>query len=470
MVPLKTTINNTPIYSLGDFLQKGSTFLLLPVLTAYLSPNELGKAIFYITISTFLSGFFTLNILNSVIRFASDKINDNEYLFNVFSTITVFLILNTICLNLILIPIFAVVNYFFLEIDYIFPILSIFLSTIITPYDIYQKILITLEKPKSYLRNQFLNFFIYSSILYCLIFFKYSSLSLIIATIISYMFFYILLVNELKKTFKMSKLSFDFILLKDLLKYSTKLLPNRLLLLFPNLLDRLIISSLSISSVATYSIGYRIGEASNYSTSGFLKGYPRWLYLCLKDYDNNQLKINNLHILIMKISLCVASSMSLLAEEIVLICLNHRYYESWVIIPIISYLVMYNNLRTFWLNFLLFDKKKAYLIMYPNLMFFFTSIIFMILFFKIFNVIGIAIALLLASFLSLLVTLYYVKKLGYQIFDLLDLLYGTLFMFFIFTLLVIKIHLFIKLILVFGLVIWTILLIKNIYNLDSLHE
>ena len=94
-----------------------------------------------------------------------------------------------------------------------FPILSIFLSTIITPYDIYQKILITLEKPKSYLRNQFLNFFIYSSILYCLIFFKYSSLSLIIATIISYMFFYILLVNELKKTFKMSKLSFDFILL-----------------------------------------------------------------------------------------------------------------------------------------------------------------------------------------------------------------------------------------------------------------
>ena len=99
---------------------------------------------------------------------------------------------------------------------------------------------------------------------------KFEHLAIILATIISYSFFYILLIIELRlgagKSF-----DFDFSLLKEVLTYTIKLIPNRFFVLLPNIVDRLIVSQISISSIAIYSLGYRIGEASSHLSSGFLK-------------------------------------------------------------------------------------------------------------------------------------------------------------------------------------------------------
>ena len=71
------------------------------------------------------------------------------------------------------------------------PLLVIFLSSIITPYDTYQRILIAADKAKIYVRNQVLNFLLYTTSLFILIYLNYSFLSIIIATIISFSFLYI---------------------------------------------------------------------------------------------------------------------------------------------------------------------------------------------------------------------------------------------------------------------------------------
>ena len=57
-----------------------------------------------------------------------------------------------------------------------------------------------------------------------------------------------------------------------------KAMPNRFFSLLPNSLDRIIISSLSLSSAVLYSVGYRIGEASQYISDGFFKSFKMAIY------------------------------------------------------------------------------------------------------------------------------------------------------------------------------------------------
>ena len=292
MVKIRKTITDTPIYFFGDIFQEGWCFSsFLPLLTLYLKPEEYGKAILCIVIASFLSAFVSLNITTSVIRFAADNNEDKNYLSKLFSTITVFLLFNTIFVNLVLISSFLILNYFYLKSNDVFlSILVIFLSSIIKPFEVYQRILITTQKAKQYVINQILNFIIYSVSLFLFIYLGFSYLAIVYATILSFSFFYILLILNVLQQLN-GNLIFDYELLVKLLKYALKLMPNRFFSLLPNSLDRIIISSLSLSSAALYSVGYRIGEASQYISDGFFKSFPRWLYISLNKFKENRNKI-----------------------------------------------------------------------------------------------------------------------------------------------------------------------------------
>ena len=47
---IKKILIETPLYTLGDILHKSGTFLLLPFITRFLEPSELGKAYLVILI------------------------------------------------------------------------------------------------------------------------------------------------------------------------------------------------------------------------------------------------------------------------------------------------------------------------------------------------------------------------------------------------------------------------------------
>ena len=197
MASIKKLLLDTPLFTFGDLFQRGASFFVLPFITYFLSPEEFGRAIILITIAAFFSGFITLNIITTVIRFASDfNKKNNQALFKFFSTIIVFLLINTFLINIFFMTLFLVLNYFF-KMEVLVPLLVIFLSSIITPYDTYQRILIAADKAKIYVRNQVLNFLLYTTSLFILIYLNYSFLSIIIATIISFSFFIYYLYSRL---------------------------------------------------------------------------------------------------------------------------------------------------------------------------------------------------------------------------------------------------------------------------------
>ena len=77
-------------------------------------------------------------------------------------------------------------------------------------------------------------------------------------------------------------------------------------------------------------------------------------------------------------------------------------------------MVLFNNLRNFWINFIVYNKKKLFFT-YPTISFCFSSIVLMLILYQYFDIFGIGLAMLLSSIISLIVTLYYVKKLKYEI-------------------------------------------------------
>ena len=171
------------------------------------------------------------------------------------------------------------------------------------------------------------------------------------------------------------------------------------------------ISQISLSSIAIYSLGYRIYEASSHLARFLI--YPRWLYLALDNYEKTK-KIHDLYKYVIVISTLIAISLTIISEDIVKIMLDKRYFNCWVLIPLISFMVLFNNLRNFWINFIVYNKQKAFFLLIHNF-FCFSSIVLMLILYQYFDIFGIGLAMLLSSIISLIVTLYYVKKLKYEI-------------------------------------------------------
>lgn len=329
--------------------------------------------------------------------------------------------------------------------------------------------LISTEKSKSYLRNQILNFTIYSFSLFGLIFLKFEHLAIILATIISYSFFYILLIIDLRLGVR-KIFDFDFNLLKEVLTYSIKLIPNRFFSLLPNVVDRLIISQISISSVAIYSLGYRIGEASLHLSIGFFKIYPRWLYLALDDYKKNFNKIQELYKHVAIISTLIAVSLSIISEDIVRIMLDKRYFDCWILVPIISFMVLFLNLRSFWLDFIMYNKKKAYFTTFPTISFSLSSIILMLILYKYLDIVGIGLSMLISSIISLIVTLLFVKKLKYKIFNINYIFFCFIIMLMTFSVYFFKFPIIMKLSFLCAFGLLTIISIKKLIDLDQKYD
>ena len=465
MAKIKQTVKDTPLFMLGDLLPKAGAFLLLPFLTVYLSPEELGISLFCVVLSSLLATLCSLNIQSVVIRFGTDFIKNFSYLNKLFSTITIFLIFSTVITNLIFFVLgIILLKQTSIDIDFKLYIYTIFLASVTAPYEIYQRILIVTKRTKMYLFNQIFNFLIYSGVLFSLIFLNFSYYSIILASIASYCFFYLLLIRHKNITLFTG---FDKNIYKDIFHYSIKLVPNRLVALLPNFFDRAILSSISFANTALYSIGYRLGESSSYLASGFFKTYPRWLFLSLKKYDQNFEKIKKVFSYIFIISLCTASAFTIIAEDFVKFYLDERYHEAWVVIPIIAFTVFFNNIRVFWLNFILFDKKKVYLVIFSTMTFSFLSITIMLLTYKSYGIVGIASSILFARFSSLIVILVLVKQLKYKIFGLSQIILSLLFIVLLFSVYSIKLNVLIKFMLILICGICILYYVKKLYYLDD---
>ena len=130
----------------------------------------------------------------------------------------------------------------------------------------------------------------------------------------------------------------------------------------------------------------------------------------------------------------------------------------------------FNNVRGFWLNIVVYHKDKAYFATYTTMTYGLTSIILMSIFYKHLDFFGVALAILISSFISLIVVLITVKKLKYPIYGIKYIFFSILIMLLSFSVYIIKINFMIKAIMVFFLGICVLYLIKKLLNVKNIYE
>ena len=355
-------LTDSIIYLASSILNRAIPFLLLPILTFYLSPEEYGILSIFLIFITFYNAFIGMNITTNISKnfFNISKKEMASMIGNIL------IILSLSCLIYFIITIFT--SLFFSEIFSIpskwfivIPIISLLIMINMTL--------------KTTLRNEgkallFGVFEISHTILnmgitiLLLIIFSYGWHARIFGMLYSYLIFVFIAIIYLNKedylTLKINKNK-----IKSILKVSVPLIPHALGGIILTMSDRIFIEKMiNIESVGIYSVGYTFGMITLVFTESFIKAWSPWFYKTLSSPTKEKkvliVKYSYLYILsVFILAICIAyigkiilpflvdSSYYDAAQYILWISLGYAMFGTYQII--FPYLVHIN--RTSFLGF-----------------------------------------------------------------------------------------------------------------------
>jgi O-antigen/teichoic acid export membrane protein len=403
-----SVIKHSIIYLGSSILNKAIPFLLLPILTKHLSPEEYGTlAIFQIMI-TFYSAFVGMNIHTNVSK--NFFTYTHKQVAKLIGNILVVLSFSTLSLLMIT----FIVTFFFDEIFSIhtnwiriMPILSfMFMVNTIN-------LTILRNKGKAYtfgifeIANTTVNMSI--TILLLLVYHLGWYSQAIGITITYFLFFIIAIIYMWKKDY----LTFDIDRneIKSILSISIPLIPHVLAGIIIIMSDRLFIEKMvSLEMVGIYSVGYMFGMVIMLFTDAFIKSWSPWFYKSLTNPTNTKKEkiVKYTYIYIIGIFI-LAISISILAKFILPYFVDEKFYGAKEFILWISLGYAVRGVYQIYFPYLVHISKTSFLAIST----FVAAIINLLLNYFLINIygaVGAAYATIIAFFIAGLLVFWYQNK------------------------------------------------------------
>lgn len=342
-------------FMLCSILQKGITFLTIPIFTRLLSADQYGEYSLFLSWQEIISIFATLNLNyqvfnNGMIKFPNDK--------DGYTTSMVGLSIISSVFTLLILILFYNLWYNYTGIDFISLILMsinmlslvVFgLWTVRKRFDYDYKLLTILTILMSILNPVIGIFFVKlneNKVLFRIISLTLSSL---IFAIIS-------LFLLLKKNKKIINLQYW----KYALKLSIPLLPHYLSMVLLHSSDRIMIGKIiGKSATAFYSISYNVALVMQIIINSINASFIPWVYKRIKLQDYTSIKKYS-NILILMVAIITTIPM-FFAPEAVLILGGKEYYAAADIIPILSVSVFMIFFYSIFIIIEMFFEKSMYI-------------------------------------------------------------------------------------------------------------
>lgn len=342
-----------------SFLQKGAGFLLLPLYTAYLSPEQFGIANVINASAAIYIMLFSLSLDDAVARYyfiyKSEKDKQSGFLGSIVIFSLVFSLLGFFGLYLFKSFFFNIfINENISSSLLIYGIISIATAPM---YAIQQKIHIIEERPFHYTINTFTHFLI--NTLLCILFivkYEMGAEGLLLAAAIVHIAFYLYSIVFLSKRMK---LSFQFKYLKEALKYSLPLLPNRVsswgLVNFNKVyLGKL----LTNAAVGIFNVANYFGLIITVLAQSVSMAYQPFVYKLLDEGDTGKEKLKNIIVVLAMCYSIAGFVLALISQELLDIFINKRYASAGTIIPIVVWETTISAISTSYI-YILFYYLKA---------------------------------------------------------------------------------------------------------------
>ena len=259
-------------YATGEVLVKGASFLALPLYSYLILPSEYGTLGFLRSVTAFLPFILTFYYLYAYVRLS---VHTNEtLLLSTYFYLGIFL--NIFYLASAFALYFLFVQYYTIELHYF--IMAILSSAFIYMFQILQMYYRSKGLAKSYIRLSlvyalgglglnFLFLFIFEDNVFAML--LSSSSITFIASLVAY--------TILHK--KISWSSFDFTLVREILRYSIPLIPGAIALLLFSSSDKIILAGLvTKESLGIYTFAFTVGLTMSYIGNAFFMSYQPLFY------------------------------------------------------------------------------------------------------------------------------------------------------------------------------------------------
>ena len=321
----KYLLKNTVIFSIGNFGTKIISFFLVPLYTNILTTREYGTVDLIYTIGMVLVPLLTLNIGESIMRFALDKDADCDKIMSTGITILIF----GAIIGLLILPI---ANLFESVSNYS---IYIYLYTLTLAFS---QIFLCYLRGKEFLMKYSIGNII-------------QSLTIAIFNIIfligmkkgieGYLMAYILanVCTGLygfwagKVNLVIKKYSIDLELSKNMIKYSVVLIPNSFMWWIMNSSDRMMVSAMiSVTANGVYAVAYKIPTLLSTITTIFNQA---WSYSAIREDESEDKEEYNNRVYdnLVTIVIVVATGLLMIMKPFLSVYVGKEYYAAWHYVP-----------------------------------------------------------------------------------------------------------------------------------------
>ena len=357
---IKFLLTHSSIYGLGTVVSQAVAFLLLPLYTRYLTPQDYGILELINITSSILGIIATIGIIRALSRFYYEQDNP-EYQNRVVSTtyITYFLIASSfISLILPLTGYFADIILDSEKYSYYFKInfITLALGGLVDTGLMYLRIK---KRPFIFISITISRLIMLISLnILFIVYLKLGVLGILYSSLITKIFFSIIItIPILCKT----KIRFSFNLSKQLLKFSIPLIPASFANILVNQSDRYFIRFfLSISETGIYSLAQKLGSSIHLLlTMPFITAYmPRRFELMNK--PDAKLIYNKVFKYSMSLMIFVGLAISILIPEILVLMTTPEFYAAGKYVPLIILSMIIFSCRYHFEFGILWSKKTKY--------------------------------------------------------------------------------------------------------------
>lgn len=407
----KNLLKNSGIYSVLMLFQKGINFILIPVLTVYLSTYDYGIVAIVLAINAFLNVFYLLALHGTLNRFYYEYKEDSTMVKKLFGTIVTFVLLNSVFLSLIiffgrkwlLLPFLNDIAFF----PYMFLGL---ISVVFNPcYTIYQNSLQARQKGIRFGKNNAAFFLVnISLLLISVIYLDLGAKGVLGSLAITNIMFFVYTLFRFGKDLTFG---IDKYLLKKSIKYAFPLIPHTLSGVATILIDRILINKLlNVSLAGIYSIGNNFGSVVFLIASGINQAFVPWFNQKIK--ENNKKEIPDVAKVLILFYCIIALGLSFFGKEVIMLVTPEAFHAAWLVIPIIAFAFVYHGVYYFFASAIFYDinGKGNRIITIVSVTAALINILLNILLIPQYGLIGAAYATLISKFLLCLSLSFYYNR------------------------------------------------------------
>lgn len=348
---------NSSIYSILNLFQKGINFLLVPVLTSYLTTYDYGVVAVVTAINAFLNIFYLLSLNGCINRLYYEYKDDVERVKKLFGTVVTFVFLFSVSLSFVfLLSHKYLIDPFLRDVSFSPYMLIGMVSVLFNPvFTIFQNTLQAKQEGKKYGKNNLLFFFTnLFFLLISVVFLDLKAIGVIGSLALTNVIFFVYTLTHFGRDITMG---IDIPILKESMRYSLPLVPHSLSGVATNIIDRLFINNmLSTSFTGIYHLGNTFGGVIFLFTSGVNQAFVPWF--------NEQVKLEKYNSIpkiaqVLIFSYClIALALSFFGKDIIFIMTPDIYHDSWKVIPYIAFAFVFHSVYYFFSTPLFYNIEK----------------------------------------------------------------------------------------------------------------